>query len=250
MNLVFVRHGQSLWNLENRFTGWVDIDLSERGVLEAKEAGKVLKEAKFIPEYCFTSCLIRSIHTSQLILDSFIESETNNIQIKKLWQLNERHYGALQGLDKKETAKKYGEKQVQLWRRGYDIKPPLIDSGDKYDPNFDEMYSEVNELLPIGESLKDVVQRIKDTFEELIAYSVSKKVLVVAHGNSIRAMVKLLDNLSDEEIVDVNIPTGIPLAYRISDNEIEKIGYLGDSNKIEELQKEVELQSKLSKEDR
>ncbi len=249
MNLVFVRHGQSLWNLENRFTGWVDIDLSERGVLEAKDAGKVLKEAKFIPDYCFTSCLIRSIHTSELILDSFIEAETNDIQIKKLWQLNERHYGALQGLDKKETAKKYGEKQVQLWRRAYDIKPPLIDSGDKYDPNFDEMYSEVNELLPIGESLKDVVQRIKGTFEELIAYSVSKKVLVVAHGNSIRAMVKLLDNLSDEEIVDVNIPTGIPLAYRISDNEIEKIGYLGDSNKIEELQKEVELQSKLSKEE-
>jgi len=163
--------------------------------------------------------------------------------------LNERHYGALQGLDKKETAQKYGEKQVQLWRRGYDIKPPLIDSGDKFDPNFDEAYSEIDELLPIGESLKDVVQRIKVTLKELITYSVSKKVLVVAHGNSIRAMVKLLDNLSDEEIVDVNIPTGIPLAYKISDNQIEKIGYLGDQTKIEELQKEVELQSKLSKEE-
>ena len=249
MNLVFVRHGQSLWNLENKFTGWVDIALSERGIKEAKEAGKVLKKEDFYPDFCFTSYLLRSIHTSHLILNSYEKTEIENIQIKKLWQLNERHYGALQGLDKKETAKKYGENQVHQWRRGYDIKPPLIKQGDKFDPNIDSLYSEVNEQLPTGESLHDVVLRIEKTLNDLIEYSKSNKVLVVAHGNSIRAMVKLLDNLSNDQIVDVNIPTGIPLAYRVSFNDIEKIGYVGNQSRIEELQKEVELQSKLSKDE-
>jgi 2,3-bisphosphoglycerate-dependent phosphoglycerate mutase len=164
----------------------------------------------------------------------------------KKWELNERHYGALQGLDKIETAKKYGQEQVQIWRRSFDTSPPMAEQNSEHDPKTHELYNDIKSVLPLGESLKDVVLRVEKTYEQIIATAKEKSVLVVAHGNSIRAMVKLLDNLSDKEIVDVNIPTGIPLAYNISDNNIEKIGYLGDEEAINNLAKEVEMQSKIT----
>ena len=245
MNLVFIRHGQSLWNLENKFTGWVDIDLSERGEVEAKTAGVTLIDNNFYPEICFTSYLKRSINTAAHIVESYKKMNINFENVKK-WELNERHYGALQGLDKIETAKKYGQEQVQIWRRSFDTSPPMAEQNSEHDPKTHELYNDIKSVLPLGESLKDVVLRVEKTYEQIIATAKEKSVLVVAHGNSIRAMVKLLDNLSDKEIVDVNIPTGIPLAYNISDNNIEKIGYLGDEEAINNLAKEVEMQSKIT----
>ena len=245
MNLVFIRHGQSLWNLENKFTGWVDIDLSERGEVEAKTAGVTLIDNNFYPEICFTSYLKRSINTAAHIVESYKNMNITFENVKK-WELNERHYGALQGLDKIETAKKYGQEQVQIWRRSFDTSPPMAEQNSEHDPKTHELYNDIKSVLPLGESLKDVVLRVEKTYEQIIATAKEKSVLVVAHGNSIRAMVKLLDNLSDKEIVDVNIPTGIPLAYNISDNNIEKIGYLGDEEAINNLAKEVEMQSKIT----
>ena len=245
MNLVFIRHGQSLWNLENKFTGWVDVGLSERGKKEAIDAGKTLLDTNFLPKACFTSYLKRSIDTADYIIDNF---KKNNITFtcERKWELNERHYGGLQGLDKIETAKKYGAEQVQIWRRSFDIPPPLTKRNSKHDPNIDNLYSEIKSELPLGESLKDVVSRVKSTYQQILSLSIEKKVIVVAHGNSIRAMVKMLDKLSDEEIIKINIPTGIPLAYNISNNNIEKIGYLGDEESISNLTKEVEMQSKIA----
>ena len=245
MNLVFIRHGQSLWNLENKFTGWVDIDLSERGEVEAKTAGVTLIDNNFYPEICFTSYLKRSINTAAHIVESYKKMSITFENVKK-WELNERHYGALQGLDKIETAKKYGQEQVQIWRRSFDTSPPMAEQNSEHDPKTHELYNDIESELPLGESLKDVVLRVVKTYEQIIATAKEKSVLVVAHGNSIRAMVKLLDNLSDKDIVDVNIPTGIPLAYNISDNNIEKIGYLGDEESINNLAKEVEMQSKIT----
>ena len=245
MNLVFIRHGQSLWNLENKFTGWVDIDLSERGEVEAKAAGVTLIDNNFYPEICFTSYLKRSINTAAYITENYKNMNITFV-IKKKWELNERHYGALQGLDKIETAKKYGQEQVQIWRRSFDTPPPLAELNSVHDPKTHELYSNIESELPLGESLKDVVLRVAKTYEKILAIAKEKSVLVVAHGNSIRAMVKMLDNLSDKDIVDVNIPTGIPLAYNISDNNIEKIGYLGDEKAIKNLAKEVEMQSKIT----
>ena len=245
MNLVFIRHGQSLWNLENKFTGWVDIDLSERGEVEAKTAGVTLIDNNFYPEICFTSYLKRSINTAAHIIENYKKLNITFENVKK-WELNERHYGALQGLDKIETAKKYGQEQVQIWRRSFDTSPPMAEQNSEHDPKTHELYNDIKSVLPLGESLKDVVSRVVKTYEQIIATAKEKSVLVVAHGNSIRAMVKLLDNLSDKEIVEVNIPTGIPLAYNISDNNIEKIGYLGDEEAINNLAKEVEMQSKIT----
>ena len=250
MNLIFVRHGQSEWNLENKFTGWVDVGLSERGVREAEEAGRTLLSYKFIPEVCATSFLRRSKSTAEIILNKMKEEVDFDIEIKDIWQLNERHYGALQGLDKIETARQFGEDQVQLWRRSYDVLPPLAEKDSQFDPKTDKKYQNINEELPLGESLEKVVERVNSTFLNLLELAKVKQVLVVAHGNSIRAMVKILDNLSNTEIVDVNIPTGIPLAYKISESERTRIGYLGDSNKVEQLQKEVELQSKVKEDKR
>ncbi len=247
MNLVFVRHGQSIWNLENKFTGWVDIGLTEQGIQEAVEAGKTLIKNKFIPEICFTSYLIRSIETSNNLLCQYEKSLVNEINILKRWQLNERHYGALQGLDKIETAKKYGEKQVHEWRRGYKAIPPLAKKDSKFDPKQDKAYENIDFTLPLGESLQDVVTRVKTTLNEIIELSKNKNVLIVAHGNSIRAMLKIIENISDESIVGVNIPTGIPLAFNINNDKITKIGYLGDQEIIEELEKEIEQQSKIEK---
>ena len=245
MNLVFIRHGQSLWNLENKFTGWVDIDLSERGEVEAKTAGVTLVDNNFYPEICFTSYLKRSINTASHIIENYKKMNITFENVKK-WELNERHYGALQGLDKIETAKKYGQEQVLIWRRSFDTPPPMAEQNSEHDPKTHELYNDIESRLPLGESLKDVVSRVVKTYEQILATAKEKSVLVVAHGNSIRAMVKLLDNLSNKDIVDVNIPTGIPLAYNISDNNIEKIGYLGDEDAINNLSKEVEMQSKIT----
>jgi len=239
MNLIFVRHGQSKWNLENIFTGWVDIGLTEKGVLEAKNAGETLIEEKFIPEICFTSFLSRAVETSNKILDEYDNNLIKEIKILRRWELNERHYGALQGLDKAETANKYGERKVHEWRRGYKTKPPLVEINSKYDPKKDNTYKDVNSNLPLGESLEDVVARVEPTLNEIIKLSQNNNVLVVAHGNSIRAILKIIENISDEAIVDVNIPTGIPLAFNSKNDKITKIGYLGRQKVIDELEKEV-----------
>ena len=249
MNLVFVRHGQSIWNLENRFTGWVDIGLSDKGEEEAIQAGKTLKEINFIPEICMTSFLERSKTTANLILKNLNTEHSLEVETKEIWQLNERHYGSLQGLNKLETSKKYGENQVHLWRRSFTTVPPLAEPGSEHDPNINIVYKEIDKQLPLGESLKDVVDRVSLTFKNILESAIKSKILVVAHGNSIRAMVKILDSLTDSEIVDVNIPTGIPLAYNINESSVEKIGYLEDENKLLKLQKEVELQSKLNSEE-
>jgi len=247
MNLVFVRHGQSIWNLDNKFTGWVDVGLTEKGIEEAINAGKTLIENNFIPEICFTSYLIRSIETTNYLLQQYDNSLNHEVSVIKRWQINERHYGALQSLNKVETAKKYGEEQVHEWRRGYKTKPPLVDKDSKFNPNKNELYKDIRNDLPLGESLEDVVSRVETTLKEIIKLSKNKSVLVVAHGNSIRAMLKIIENISDKSIVEVNIPTGIPLAFNINNDKITKIGYLGDKQVIEELEKEVKQQLKTEK---
>jgi len=249
MNLVFVRHGQSIWNLENRFTGWVDVELSDIGKEEAIKAGRTLKDINFIPEICMTSFLKRSKSTASLIIENLNGKDLLEIKRKEIWQLNERHYGSLQGLNKLETTKKYGEEQVHLWRRSFTTVPPLVDPGSEYDPNTNSVYKGIDNELPLGESLKDVVNRVSLTLKDILKSVIKTNTLVVAHGNSIRAMVKILDNLTDSEIVDVNIPTGIPLAYNITESSVEKIGYLEDEKILKKLQKEVELQSKLNSEE-
>ena len=245
MNLIFVRHGQSKWNKENKFTGWVDIELSKRGNLEAIEAGKQLLASGFIPNICYTSYLIRSQETATNILDQIFPNKDDTCPKEKIWQLNERHYGALQGLDKIETANQYGEEQVHLWRRSFKTKPPLVESGSQFDPNIDITYKTVEEILPLGESLEDVVARVEDTLNVIKSSTKKGNVLVVAHGNSIRAMLKILEEISDENIVGINIPTGIPLAFNINDDKITRIGYLGNEKKIRELEEEVKQQSRL-----
>lgn len=249
MNLVFVRHGQSIWNLENRFTGWVDVELSDKGKEEAIKAGRTLKDINFIPEICMTSFLKRSKSTASLIIENLNGKDLLEIKRKEIWQLNERHYGSLQGLNKLETTKKYGEEQVHLWRRSFTTVPPLVDPGSEFDPNTNSVYKGIDNELPLGESLKDVVNRVSLTLKDILKSVIKTNTLVVAHGNSIRAMVKILDNLTDSEIVDVNIPTGIPLAYNITESSVEKIGYLEDEKILKKLQKEVELQSKLNSEE-
>ena len=221
--------------------------LTEKGIEEAIKAGKTLIQNKFIPDICFTSYLSRSIETSNNLLHQYDKRLINEISILKRWQLNERHYGALQSLDKVDTAKKYGEIQVHEWRRGYKAKPPLVEKHSKYDPKQDQTYKEIDVDLPLAESLEDVVERVESTLNEIIQLSENKSVLVVAHGNSIRAMLKIIENISDEAIVEINIPTGIPLAFNVNNDKITKIGYLGDQKAIESLEKEVELQSKLEK---
>lgn len=245
MNLIFVRHGQSKWNKENKFTGWVDIGLSKRGNLEAIEAGKLLLASGFIPNICYMSYLIRSQETVANILEQIFSNPDDTCPKEKIWQLNERHYGALQGLDKIETANQYGEEQVHLWRRGYKTKPPLVESGSQFDPNVDITYKAIEDTLPLGESLEDVVARVEDTLHVIKSSTKKGNVLVVAHGNSIRAMLKILEGISDEDIVGINIPTGIPLAFNVNDDKITRIGYLGDTEKIKHLEDEVKQQSKL-----
>ena len=243
IKLVLVRHGQSMWNLENKFTGWADVDLSENGVKEATEAGKVLKEKGFSFDVAYTSVLKRANRTLELILNELGEGD---IPVNKSWRLNERHYGALQGLNKKETAEKYGDEQVKIWRRSYDVKPPALDPTDERAPQNQAMFRDVpKEELPLNESLETTIERVVPYFENVIKEDMKagKRVLIAAHGNSLRALVKYFDNLSDEEIIGVNIPTGSPLVYEFDDNfNVIKHYYLGMSE--EELKAKMDAVAK------
>lgn len=243
--LVLVRHGESEWNKENRFTGWKDVDLSEKGVAEATEAGRVLKAEGFVFDEAYTSVLKRAIRTLWLVLG---EMDHMWIPETKSWKLNERHYGALQGLNKSETAQKYGEEQVLIWRRSYDVLPPELESNDERWLGDDPRYSEIpKDLFPKAESLRETVDRVIPYFESEIApkIRVGKKLIIAAHGNSLRALVKYLDGLSNEEIVSRNIPTGIPLVYHL-DADLKPISssYLGDEEKIRAAVESVANQGK------
>ena len=231
--LVLIRHGESTWNQENRFTGWTDVDLAEKGREEAKAAGALLKSEGFVFDLAYVSVLKRAIRTLWIILD---EMDRLWLPVRHSWRLNERHYGALQGLNKAETAAQYGEDQVKIWRRSYDIPPPPLDPNDPRVPGNDPRYAGLKpEEIPVTECLKDTVARFMPFWESDLAPSIreGKRVLVAAHGNSIRAIVKYLDNVSDEEIVGINIPTGIPLVYELDDNlNAIRHYYLGDADAI------------------
>ena len=233
MKLVLIRHGESEWNKENKFTGWTDVELSEAGVEEAKKAGKVLKEAGYDFDICYTSYLKRAIHTLNNVL---AEMDREWLPVVKSWRLNERHYGALQGLNKSETAAKYGEEQVKIWRRSFDIPPMALTEDDERNPKKDPKYHEEDPAeLPLQESLKDTIARAVPYFEEEIKPQIKsgRRVVIAAHGNSLRALVKYFDGLSDEEIINVNIPTATPLVYEF-DDEFNVIGkeYLCDPDEL------------------
>jgi 2,3-bisphosphoglycerate-dependent phosphoglycerate mutase len=216
--LVLLRHSQSLWNLENKFTGWTDVDLSDQGVREAHQAGKVLKAGGYAFNTAYTSVLKRAIRTLWIVLD---EMDLMWIPVHCSWRLNERHYGALQGLNKKATAQKYGDEQVHIWRRSYDVRPPALAVTDPRHPRFDPRYADLKEEeLPCTESLKDTLNRVLPYWNNAIAPSLreDKTILISAHGNSLRALVKYLDNVSDENIMELNIPTGVPLVYELDDD--------------------------------
>jgi len=215
--LILLRHGESEWNAKNLFTGWVDVRLSETGEAEAKRGGALLKERGLLPDVVHTSLLRRAIHTSQLALDV---ADRHWIPVRRSWRLNERHYGALQGKDKKETLAAYGEEQFQLWRRSFDVPPPPIDDNDQYSQAGDPRYADLGASMPKTECLKDVIGRMLPYWEEAIVpdLKAGKVVLVTAHGNSLRALVKHLDGISDADIAGLNIPTGIPLLYELDGN--------------------------------
>ena len=243
--LVLLRHGESQWNLENRFTGWTNVDLTEKGEAEARESGKLLKEEGFQFDVAHTSLLMRANRTMEICLEEMGE---NDILIKYNWRLNERHYGALQGLNKAETAKKYGDEQVLIWRRSYSTPPPQLDADDEQHPRFDERYSDLDPNdLPASECLKDTVDRFLPYWHESIKPDIEsgKRVFIVAHGNSLRALVKYLDTVSDEDIVGLNIPTGVPLVYEL-DESLKSIRnyYLGDQEEIAKKAAEVAAQGK------
>ena len=234
MKLVLLRHGESEWNKKNLFTGWMDVDLSDKGREEAKEAGQTLKYEGYDFDICYTSYLKRAIHTLNIALD---EMDRAWLPVEKTWKLNERHYGALQGLDKSETAKKYGEDQVKIWRRSFAITPPSLTEDDEKNPRLQEQYRNVENKneLPLTESLELTIERVIPYFESVIKPQVEagKKVLIAAHGNSLRSLVKYFDKMSEDDIVGVNIPTGIPLVYEFDDNwNVIKSSYLGDPEKI------------------
>ncbi len=245
IQLVLLRHGESIWNKENRFTGWTDVDLTEKGIDEANEAGKVLSENGFVFDLAFCSVLLRANRTLELSLKKM---GLQNIPVLKSWRLNERHYGALQGLNKAETAEKHGEDQVLIWRRSYDIQPPALDKNDERYPGNDPIYKNVNEQdLPLTECLKDTVNRfLPYWYEEIVpAIKAGKKIIIAAHGNSLRALVKHLDDISDEEILKLNIPTGLPLVYELNEN-MEPVDryYLGDAEKVKAAMEAVANQGK------
>nr|WP_231501473.1 2,3-diphosphoglycerate-dependent phosphoglycerate mutase [Oceanivirga salmonicida] len=215
MKLVLVRHGESQWNLENRFTGWTDVDLTEKGIAEAKQGGKTILEEGILFDVAYTSFQKRAIKTLNFILE---EANQLYLPVYKTWRLNERHYGALQGLNKAETAKKYGEEQVHQWRRSFDIAPPKLEDGDERLPQNDRRYQEVDEKdLPKGESLKDTIARVLPYWNESISKDIKagKNVIIAAHGNSLRALIKYLLNIDDVKILDLNLPTGKPLVFEI-----------------------------------
>jgi 2,3-bisphosphoglycerate-dependent phosphoglycerate mutase len=247
MKLVLLRHGESIWNKEDKFTGWTDIDLSDRGIAEAKEAGRTLREKGYLFNVAFTSVLKRAIRTLWLVLD---EMNLMWIPVYCSWHLNERHYGALQGLNKAEMAVKVGAEQVQMWRRGYDIRPPALGVTDKRYPGNDPKYRElVENELPLTESLKDTIVRCVPYWHDVIAPTLKsgKHVIVSAHGNSLRALVKYLDNISEDEIVNLNIPTGIPLVYELDEDlKPQNHYYLGDAEEVKRAINEVARQGKVS----
>jgi len=227
--LVLVRHGQSSWNLENRFTGWTDVGLTDLGVQEAHEAGKLLVEGGYVFDVAYTSVLRRAIQTLWIVLQ---EMNLEWIPVMNAWQLNERHYGALQGLNKAETAQKFGEAQVKIWRRSYDVPPPALELDDERHPRFDPRYASLTpEQLPATESLKITLERVLPYWHSTLAPMIKsgKRVIIGAHGNSIRALVKYLDNISEADITELNIPTGLPLVYELDDDlKPIKSYYLGD----------------------
>ena len=245
--LVLLRHGESEWNKENRFTGWTDVDLSERGVKEAIEAGKVLKENGFDFRLVYTSYLKRAIKTLNLVLE---EMDLMWIQVEKSWRLNEKHYGNLQGLNKAETAQKYGDAQVQVWRRSYDIPPAELAADDPRNPRLDPKYAAIGNLAPVTESLKDTVDRMVPYWESEIRESLRThdQILVAAHGNSLRAVIKHVKGISDADIVSLNLPTGIPYVFEFDDNlKFVKDYFLGDPEVIKKLMDEVANQGKSKK---
>jgi 2,3-bisphosphoglycerate-dependent phosphoglycerate mutase len=243
--IVLLRHGESQWNKENRFTGWTDVDLSEKGMEEARTAGKLMKEAGFEFDIAYTSVLKRAIRTLWLAMDSM---DLMWIPVVNSWRLNERHYGALQGLNKAETAKKYGDEQVHIWRRSYDTQPPALTADDERFPGHDRRYGNLTkDELPLTECLKDTVARFLPFWHETVVPTMKagKRVLIVAHGNSLRALVKYLDNVPEDEIVELNIPTGVPLVYELDDNfKPIKHYYLGDPEAIKKAAEAVANQGK------
>lgn len=233
IKLVLLRHGESTWNKENLYTGWTDVDLSEKGLTEAHEAGRLLREGGYTFDLAYTSVLKRAIRTLWITLD---ELDLMWIPVFKTWRLNERHYGALQGLNKAQTAEQYGDKQVKLWRRSYDVPPPSLEPADPRWPGHDPRYAGVaKDELPLAECLKDTVARFMPWWnaEAVHTLKAGKRVIIAAHGNSLRALVKYLDNISDDEIVELNIPTGVPLVYELDDDlKPIKHYYLGDAEAV------------------
>lgn len=245
--IVLLRHGESTWNKENKFTGWTDVDLSEKGVEEAAKAGNLLKEKGFVFDKAYTSYLKRAIKTLNLVLDRM---DLDWIPVEKCWRLNEKHYGALQGLNKSETAEKYGDKQVLIWRRSYDIPAPALSPEDPRNPRYDTRYKEVDPaMLPITESLKDTVDRILPYWKKEIFPSLKEcdQILVAAHGNSLRGIIKYLKNIPDDEIVGLNLPTAVPYVFDF-DEEMNLIDdfFLGDPEEIKKLMAAVAGQGKTS----
>jgi 2,3-bisphosphoglycerate-dependent phosphoglycerate mutase len=246
--VVLLRHGESQWNKENRFTGWTDVPLSDKGRAEAAEAGKILKEKGYIFDIAYTSVLKRAISTLWLALE---QMDLQWIPEIKNWRLNERHYGALQGLNKAETAAKHGDEQVLIWRRSYDTRPPALELDDPRHPRHDPRYKDLPaDDIPAVECLKDTVARFLPFWHDTIAPSIKagKKVIIAAHGNSLRALVKYLDNISDDDIVGLNIPTGMPLVYEL-DNDLKAVDryYLGDPEKVKKAMEAVAAQGKAKK---
>ncbi len=243
--IVLLRHGESTWNKENRFTGWTDVDLTPKGIEEAQNAGKLLRENGYTFDIAYTSVLKRAIRTLWITLD---EMDLMWIPVYKSWHLNERHYGALQGLNKAETAAQYGDKQVLIWRRSYDTRPPELPIEDKRYPGTDSRYKNLTQAeLPRAECLKDTVDRFLPYWQEIIAPQVQmgKNIIITAHGNSLRALVKYLDNISDDDILNCNIPTGVPLIYELND-QLKPLRnyYLGDQSLIQAAMQKVASQGK------
>jgi 2,3-bisphosphoglycerate-dependent phosphoglycerate mutase len=243
--IVLLRHGESTWNKENRFTGWTDVDLTPKGVEEARSAGKLLKQEGFVFDQAYTSVLKRAIRTLWLVLE---EMDLMWIPVQNSWRLNERHYGALQGLNKAETAAKFGEQQVLEWRRSYDVPPPALERGDSRHPGNDPRYRALTpQELPLTECLKDTVARFLPYWNEVIAPEVraGRRVIIAAHGNSLRALIKYLDNVSDKDIVALNVPTGMPLVYELTDElKPSRSYYLGDPEAVARAQQAVANQGK------
>lgn len=233
MKLILLRHGESQWNLENRFTGWTDVPLSPQGIREAEQAGALLQSAGFDFDICYTSYLKRAIQTLNHCLQ---EMDREWLPVMKSWKLNERHYGALQGLNKAEMARQYGEQQVKLWRRSFEVRPPLLTPNDSRNPARLEQYRGIpTELMPLGESLADTITRTIPYFEQEIRpqMQMGRRVLIVAHGNSLRALVMHLEQLTPDEIIQINLPTGVPLIYTMTDNmRVLSKEYLGDSSEV------------------